>query len=163
MTISDWFDSYLLADDAGLDTSELIRDYAQELLGSSDLDNLSTEELQIVDATIHAVVWGYPVQETYRLRKLDTALQADPNELFKPRYAANWLNKHSSPAPDASVLYVTGWLDLNEGEQVLWVPSNPSGDKYFVWAILDSYINTCLLYTSPSPRDLSTSRMPSSA
>ena len=26
-----------------------------------------------------------------------------------------------------------------------------------------SAINTCLLYTSPSPRDLSTSRMPSSA
>ena len=25
------------------------------------------------------------------------------------------------------------------------------------------YINSCLLYTSPSPRDLSTSRMPSSA
>ena len=25
------------------------------------------------------------------------------------------------------------------------------------------YVNTCLLYTSPSPRDLSTSRMPSSA
>ena len=25
------------------------------------------------------------------------------------------------------------------------------------------YIRTCLLYTSPSPRDLSTSRMPSSA
>ena len=25
------------------------------------------------------------------------------------------------------------------------------------------YMNTCLLYTSPSPRDLSTSRMPSSA
>ena len=25
------------------------------------------------------------------------------------------------------------------------------------------YKNTCLLYTSPSPRDLSTSRMPSSA
>ena len=28
---------------------------------------------------------------------------------------------------------------------------------------LDSRITTCLLYTSPSPRDLSTSRMPSSA
>ena len=27
----------------------------------------------------------------------------------------------------------------------------------------DSEYNTCLLYTSPSPRDLSTSRMPSSA
>ena len=28
---------------------------------------------------------------------------------------------------------------------------------------LDRDIDTCLLYTSPSPRDLSTSRMPSSA
>ena len=28
---------------------------------------------------------------------------------------------------------------------------------------LDPYLNVCLLYTSPSPRDLSTSRMPSSA
>ena len=28
---------------------------------------------------------------------------------------------------------------------------------------LNLEINTCLLYTSPSPRDLSTSRMPSSA
>ena len=28
---------------------------------------------------------------------------------------------------------------------------------------LENIINTCLLYTSPSPRDLSTSRMPSSA
>ena len=27
----------------------------------------------------------------------------------------------------------------------------------------DEEINSCLLYTSPSPRDLSTSRMPSSA
>jgi len=28
---------------------------------------------------------------------------------------------------------------------------------------LNAYVSTCLLYTSPSPRDLSTSRMPSSA
>ena len=32
-----------------------------------------------------------------------------------------------------------------------------------VQSILNSTTNTCLLYTSPSPRDLSTSRMPSSA
>ena len=35
------------------------------------------------------------------------------------------------------------------------------GDSALDWAIELS--NTCLLYTSPSPRDLSTSRMPSSA
>ena len=31
------------------------------------------------------------------------------------------------------------------------------------WAALNPLVLTCLLYTSPSPRDLSTSRMPSSA
>ena len=30
-------------------------------------------------------------------------------------------------------------------------------------ALADAMYDTCLLYTSPSPRDLSTSRMPSSA
>ena len=38
-----------------------------------------------------------------------------------------------------------------EGFRVILVNSNPAT------------IMTCLLYTSPSPRDLSTSRMPSSA
>ena len=32
-----------------------------------------------------------------------------------------------------------------------------------VWNTLVPQLNDCLLYTSPSPRDLSTSRMPSSA
>ena len=39
-------------------------------------------------------------------------------------------------------------------------------DKGFITTSLDNLVNwarTCLLYTSPSPRDLSTSRMPSSA
>ena len=31
------------------------------------------------------------------------------------------------------------------------------------WRIMTNHIESCLLYTSPSPRDLSTSRMPSSA
>ena len=38
---------------------------------------------------------------------------------------------------------------------------NANGEYSFEW--LHRAINTCLLYTSPSPRDLSTSRMPSSA
>ena len=42
--------------------------------------------------------------------------------------------------------------------------ANPQGPSYE--KLLDAYLlsnDTCLLYTSPSPRDLSTSRMPSSA
>ena len=33
----------------------------------------------------------------------------------------------------------------------------------FAIALYNAEVGTCLLYTSPSPRDLSTSRMPSSA
>ena len=40
--------------------------------------------------------------------------------------------------------------------------SNAWKDKLFVEE-LNHLLKTCLLYTSPSPRDLSTSRMPSSA
>ena len=38
-------------------------------------------------------------------------------------------------------------------------PLNSLSDISEIW----DYLYTCLLYTSPSPRDLSTSRMPSSA
>ena len=44
--------------------------------------------------------------------------------------------------------------------------SNAWKDKLFVEELnhlLKTYVGSCLLYTSPSPRDLSTSRMPSSA
>ena len=38
-----------------------------------------------------------------------------------------------------------------------------AGQKYFLMEKEVTHVNVCLLYTSPSPRDLSTSRMPSSA
>ena len=62
-----------------------------------------------------------------------------------------------------------GWLS-NEGHDVKVVAAPP---YYPAWKISEGYRNwfnretidgvDCLLYTSPSPRDLSTSRMPSSA
>ena len=44
---------------------------------------------------------------------------------------------------------------FNINEKPIWILNFPYID--------DDRLNTCLLYTSPSPRDLSTSRMPSSA
>ena len=41
----------------------------------------------------------------------------------------------------------------------LWI----TGAIFFILALATGGLDTCLLYTSPSPRDLSTSRMPSSA
>ena len=45
----------------------------------------------------------------------------------------------------------------------LLLKNNSGTDKIYLDAAGASYMYTCLLYTSPSPRDLSTSRMPSSA
>ena len=47
---------------------------------------------------------------------------------------------------------------MEEGYKVILINSNPA-------TIMTDpdFSNSCLLYTSPSPRDLSTSRMPSSA
>ena len=43
-------------------------------------------------------------------------------------------------------------------------PKNPMAPTVHAnWRYFELYDSTCLLYTSPSPRDLSTSRMPSSA
>ena len=138
-SFAEWFSPYLLSDQEGLNTTELLNDFAD--LAGIELENLAPNELAIVDACLHAVLWGYPLEETYRYRQLDTQVQAKENELFKPAFAANWLNKQSSPAPDSSVVYVTSWLNLNSGDRILQTPENPD-DNYYVWAILDSYINT---------------------
>ena len=50
-------------------------------------------------------------------------------------------------------------------------PIGPEGPAFCIWEVREGitaeefqeFIDGCLLYTSPSPRDLSTSRMPSSA
>ena len=61
------------------------------------------------------------------------------------------------------------WIDVKTGEcpecvDILLMPEvnlSTSGTLYVCEDILKAC--ACLLYTSPSPRDLSTSRMPSSA
>ena len=50
--------------------------------------------------------------------------------------------------------------------EIIAVDYNPIGEKYlYENDLLKSYLKnkSCLLYTSPSPRDNTTSRMPSSA
>ena len=47
-------------------------------------------------------------------------------------------------------------------ERVIFIPSGTPWQKDSKTSFEDRY-KICLLYTSPSPRDLSTSRMPSSA
>ena len=58
----------------------------------------------------------------------------------------------------------TGGLEWMNMDQLAKIPL--SGSKYYlidVYTEWCGWCKICLLYTSPSPRDLSTSRMPSSA
>ena len=59
----------------------------------------------------------------------------------------------------------TASADLNASTSLglLGGPAPSNSSAVSVNAGLDLNTGTCLLYTSPSPRDLSTSRMPSSA
>ena len=57
------------------------------------------------------------------------------------------------------ILAVIVGLAMIAGVAILWLLQDPNQYK----ADIQQLINDCLLYTSPSPRDLSTSRMPSSA
>ena len=51
---------------------------------------------------------------------------------------------------------------VDRGEVVGFLGPNGAG-KSTTMKMLTGHLRACLLYTSPSPRDLSTSRMPSSA
>ena len=59
-----------------------------------------------------------------------------------------------------------GWVYSNDQSQIGFLDTSGSWD---LRKTMNSHLqvygsgSTCLLYTSPSPRDLSTSRMPSSA
>ena len=53
-------------------------------------------------------------------------------------------------------------LSVKSGEMVCLIGRNGVGKTTLLKSLI-GLLRPCLLYTSPSPRDLSTSRMPSSA
>ena len=53
-------------------------------------------------------------------------------------------------------------LEVHDGEFLVLLGSSGCGKSTLLNCIA-GLLDVCLLYTSPSPRDLSTSRMPSSA
>ena len=139
MSNSEWpsFADIIQSDGSGVNIAQLAKDY----ISRSGGDALTEAQLAIFRATLEATIWSYPLNETHRYYRLDSISQAEPNALFKPDFTASWLNKSSAPAPNASLLYMTSWLDLSEQDQVLQLPANPE-ERYYVLAVLDSYINT---------------------
>ena len=74
----------------------------------------------------------------------------------------------SALVPDARILSAHGRMAPNELDNVMTRFADVEADILLSTNIVESGIdipsaNTCLLYTSPSPRDMRRSRMPSSA
>eukprot|EP00831_Metopus_contortus_P025311 TRINITY_DN21848_c0_g1_i3.p1 TRINITY_DN21848_c0_g1~~TRINITY_DN21848_c0_g1_i3.p1 ORF type:complete len:129 (-),score=13.83 TRINITY_DN21848_c0_g1_i3:58-444(-) len=55
------------------------------------------------------------------------------------------------------------YMSASESRFFFGCSSIKSMDYMFILNVYNALVHSCLLYTSPSPRDLSTSRMPSSA
>ena len=118
-------------------------------------------------------------------RSLSLSVMSSPTGIiseFKRRSPSKgWINREADAgkitagyaeagAAGLSVLTDTDFFGGNEGDLVKArhaAPSTPILRKDFIiseYQVLQSAaIKACLLYTSPSPRDLSTTRMPSSA
>jgi len=89
----------------------------------------------------------------------DPVVRAGTNGIFY--YSSIALNRNTN----IGGLFLARFIDLNNKENGDATQSCTPGQTCIPAPTTDPirYVNTCLLYTSPSPRDLSTSRMPSSA
>ena len=82
---------------------------------------------------------------------------------------ANSLKKKTPPPPDPEVLNADKETDISVTEVVKDERTGKIAGAIslltaiFLFIAFTSYLFTCLLYTSPSPRDRTRSRMPSSA
>ena len=70
--------------------------------------------------------------------------------------------------PEAHITVFTSheeWIKPTDWNHADWIVhwEVPNHIRAKLWALSQTPYKGCLLYTSPSPRDLSTSRMPSSA
>ena len=117
-------------------------------MSSTENFTFQTEAAQILELMAHSV---YSNREIFLRELISNASDA----LDKLRFEA--IENQALLSDDADLGIQ---LEVDEAARVLTIHDNGIGMSRDE---LIENIGTCLLYTSPSPRDLSTSRMPSSA
>ena len=127
-------------------------------------------------ATVHFPIWHQEIEdiivlknnkgtEDNRVRKLDYSIQI--TKLFYERFIQDAEISLFSPH-DTPGLYDAFGTDSFDDLYVSYerdesIPRKTIGAQKLILDLLKERAETCLLYTSPSPRDRTRSRMPSSA
>ena len=140
--------------------------YARRVLSPPTENHIVTEPAFIRVASIPAAhPYVRAITDTRRVRVLpDPAVPGAPADVWWPPVAltSQWLASHGA---DFDVLHVHFGLEsFSPGELREALETAHRVGRPIVYTVHDlENPQLCLLYTSPSPRDLSTSRMPSSA
>ena len=91
-------------------------------------------------------------------------MKGSPSLLLAAMLSLPFLAQAAEPAQCSTVNFSdVGWTDITVTTATTSVVLEALGYKTKTTMISVPVTYNCLLYTSPSPRDLSTSRMPSSA
>jgi len=120
---------------------------------------------------VHAVLIGEDLPIKYGILPVSQDEEALCSE--KVRYVGDpvaavaatdeWIADAALEAIDVSFEELPSVMSIDEALSQLGEPIHPRGNVHKAVALEFGDTEDCLLYTSPSPRDLSTSRMPSSA
>ena len=130
---------------------------AESLSEAQVVDNV---EVEIEQVPVIAAIQGNPDNPGYKGLKaiVDASLMSHKSR----GYAAGTCDHPTVPDRMTSI---TGYFNY-EAFLGLEAAYKDTGDESFVdemYTMAKLYIDSCLLYTSPSPRDATLSRMPSSA
>ena len=93
---------------------------------------------------------------------LTAAVEWEDRQLFSGARGTQTLRVISSTDISVFAPIIEGFLSANPALKIDYLVAG-SADVYDEFRRSPEQFDVCLLYTSPSPRDLSTSRMPSSA
>ena len=121
---------------------------------------LETQDILNDLAEIDCLAWGgYPQAERVRmgLSRPDLGLDQSQIELAALNVAGNFLFDTATYRDFLGSILGTGISRDKVGDILVL------GERGAQVLVVPEMVEFCLLYTSPSPRDLSTSRMPSSA
>ena len=124
------------------------------------------EDASCAQMLYRTLVFAGPASKEDSVRMLETLTKPrriEPERLYNAmvefRFARVRMRKYGYREPEPSQLFET----LKAASMTLSAKEPELNFRFQHYLMKHSSVNGCLLYTSPSPRDLSTSRMPSSA